>query len=87
MLFFHSLCLHNITVADIQTRQYRAPEVILGVKYGTECDTWSVACQTFELATGDLLFEPKAGKNYDKSEGTVWRRSDVCACSLPPYVA
>lgn len=27
---------------DIQTRQYRAPEVILGLKYDTSCDMWSM---------------------------------------------
>ena len=53
---------------DVQTRQYRAPEVILGAEYSTPCDVWSVACMVFELATGDLLFEPKDGKNYGKSD-------------------
>jgi len=53
---------------DIQTRQYRSPEVIIGAKYGTPCDLWSVACMAFELATGDLLFEPKSGKNYERND-------------------
>jgi serine/threonine protein kinase len=29
---------------DIQTRWYRSPEVILGAKWGTSADIWSVAC-------------------------------------------
>lgn len=29
---------------EIQTRQYRCPEVILGAKYGTSADIWSLAC-------------------------------------------
>ena len=53
---------------DIQTRQYRCPEVILGAKYGTPADVWSVACIAFELATGDLLFDPRGGKEYDRDE-------------------
>ena len=53
---------------DIQTRQYRCPEVILGAKYGTAADVWSVACLVFELATGDLLFDPRSGKEYDRDE-------------------
>tara|TARA_B110000977_G_scaffold199990_1_gene289007 strand:+ start:2551 stop:4812 length:2262 start_codon:yes stop_codon:yes gene_type:complete len=53
---------------DIQTRQYRCPEVILGSKYSTPADIWSAACLTFELATGDLLFDPRSGKEYDRDE-------------------
>eukprot|EP01095_Lingulamoeba_sp_RSL-Kostka_P000568 TRINITY_DN1084_c0_g1_i1.p1 TRINITY_DN1084_c0_g1~~TRINITY_DN1084_c0_g1_i1.p1 ORF type:complete len:407 (-),score=150.58 TRINITY_DN1084_c0_g1_i1:51-1271(-) len=53
---------------DIQTRQYRSPEAIVGYKYSTSADIWSVACIVFELATGDLLFKPKKGKNHAKSD-------------------
>eukprot|EP00798_Chlamydomonas_sp_ICE-L_P015743 gene15743-21864_t len=53
---------------DIQTRQYRSPEVILGAKYSTPCDLWSLACMLFEMVTGDLLFEPKSGRDYDRDE-------------------
>jgi len=53
---------------DVQTRQYRAPEVILGAKYGPSIDIWSMACIVFELLTGDLLFEPRTGKNFDKND-------------------
>jgi serine/threonine-protein kinase SRPK3 len=53
---------------DVQTRQYRAPEVILGAKYDTPIDIWSVASIVFELLTGDLLFEPKTGKNFEKND-------------------
>ena len=52
----------------LQTRQYRSPEVILGAKYSTPCDMWSMACMVFELVTGDLLFDPRAGDNYDRDE-------------------
>jgi serine/threonine-protein kinase SRPK3 len=46
--------------SDVTTRQYRAPEVIVGSDYCTEIDIWSVACIVFELLTGDYLFDPKA---------------------------
>ncbi|KAL8515882.1 hypothetical protein ACS0TY_014544 [Phlomoides rotata] len=54
--------------SDIQTRQYRCPEVILGSKYSTSADMWSFACICFELATGDVLFDPHSGENYDRDE-------------------
>ncbi|KAJ3777596.1 kinase-like domain-containing protein [Lentinula raphanica] len=46
---------------DIQTRQYRAPEAIIGRKdWDTRADIWSVACVLFELLTGEYLFDPQA---------------------------
>ncbi|OIW21565.1 hypothetical protein TanjilG_06307 [Lupinus angustifolius] len=53
---------------DIQTRQYRCPEVILGSNYSTSADLWSFACICFELATGDVLFDPHSGDNFDRDE-------------------
>ncbi|XP_022850658.1 SRSF protein kinase 1-like isoform X2 [Olea europaea var. sylvestris] len=53
---------------DIQTRQYRCPEVILGSKYSTSADLWSFACICFELATGDVLFDPHSSDKYDRDE-------------------
>ncbi|KAI3823281.1 hypothetical protein L1987_04715 [Smallanthus sonchifolius] len=54
--------------SDIQTRQYRCPEVLLGSKYSTSADLWSFACICFELATGDVLFDPHSSENYDRDE-------------------
>ncbi|KAJ0967776.1 hypothetical protein J5N97_024693 [Dioscorea zingiberensis] len=53
---------------EIQTRQYRAPEVILGAGYSYSADLWSFACIAFELATGDMLFSPKSGNGYSEDE-------------------
>lgn len=40
----------------IQSRFYRAPEVILGAKYGMAIDMWSLGCIIAELLTGYPLF-------------------------------
>lgn len=56
---------------DIQTRQYRSLEVILGAGYNTSADIWSTACMAFELATGDYLFEPHTGDNYSRDEDHI----------------
>ena len=53
---------------EIQTRQYRSPEVILGVSYNHTADVWSFACMMFELLTGDFLFDPRSNEAFDKDE-------------------
>ncbi|RWR78526.1 Protein kinase domain-containing protein [Cinnamomum micranthum f. kanehirae] len=53
---------------EIQTRQYRAPEVIIGSGYSFSVDMWSFACIAFELATGDMLFVPKSGQGFNEDE-------------------
>ncbi|CAO3669116.1 unnamed protein product [Umbelopsis ramanniana] len=58
---------HHFT-DDIQTRQYRSPEVIVGAKWGISADVWSLACMTFELLTGDYLFDPQSGSRYSKDD-------------------
>jgi len=40
----------------IQSMWYRAPEVILGLGYGTEVDMWSLGCILAELFTGRPCF-------------------------------
>lgn len=41
----------------IQSRFYRAPEVMFGFQYDTEIDIWSCGCVIFELITGYPLFQ------------------------------
>ncbi|KZO92415.1 kinase-like protein, partial [Calocera viscosa TUFC12733] len=62
---------HHFT-DDIQTRQYRCPEVILGARWGTSADIWSAACLIFEMITGgDYLFDPATGNKYSKDDDHV----------------
>ena len=53
---------------DIQTRQYRSPEVILGGDWGCSADIWSAACVIFELITSDYLFDPKSSASYSRND-------------------
>lgn len=41
----------------IQSRSYRAPEVILGLPYSYSIDMWSLGCILVELHTGETLFQ------------------------------
>uniref|UniRef100_A0A8B9LU70 non-specific serine/threonine protein kinase n=1 Tax=Astyanax mexicanus TaxID=7994 RepID=A0A8B9LU70_ASTMX len=71
---------------EIQTRQYRSLEVLLGSDYGPPADIWSVACMAFELATGDSLFEPKAGKNFTLEEDHLAHIIELLG-KIPPSIA
>ena len=55
----------------IQTRQYRSPEVLIGVNYNETSDIWSLACIIFELVTGDFLFQPEKGETFTKNDDHV----------------
>ena len=41
----------------IQTRHYRAPEVVLGLKWSYPCDLWSLGCILLELTETRLTFD------------------------------
>ena len=57
---------------DIQTREYRCPEGVLGLwPFGPAADVWSVGCLVFELLTGETLFDPQSprpGEPFSKDE-------------------
>ena len=54
---FGSSCYeHQRIYTYIQSRFYRAPEVILGGKYGMPIDMWSLGCILAEMLTGYPLF-------------------------------
>lgn len=57
LIDFGSSCMVGHQIFEyIQSRYYRAPEVILGIKYGPPMDIWSYACIIVELMIGKPLF-------------------------------
>ena len=49
--------IHDHLGSYVQSRSYRAPEVILGCPYDYRIDVWSLGCILFELYTGNVLFQ------------------------------
>jgi serine/threonine protein kinase len=43
----------------MQTREYRAIEVLFGTDLNCRTDLWSLGCMVYELVTGDFLLNPK----------------------------
>lgn len=70
---------------SIQTREYRAPEVLLGCHWGFSADIWSTACLIFELLTGDFLFEPNQGHSYTKDDDHIAQIIELLG-NIPSYL-
>eukprot|EP01059_Diplonema_ambulator_P019363 TRINITY_DN3253_c0_g1_i4.p1 TRINITY_DN3253_c0_g1~~TRINITY_DN3253_c0_g1_i4.p1 ORF type:complete len:769 (+),score=280.54 TRINITY_DN3253_c0_g1_i4:42-2348(+) len=50
---------HNPLGVILQTREYRAPEVLFGNPITPTTDVWSIGCMAYELVTGTFLMDPK----------------------------
>jgi len=58
LIDFGSSCFVNDHLSSyVQSRSYRAPEVLLGLPYGQKIDIWSLGCVLAELWTGYVLFQ------------------------------
>lgn len=52
----------------LQTRPYRAPEVIFGCEFDFSVDMWSVGCIIYELLTSEILFNHQSAvMNFAKA--------------------
>jgi serine/threonine-protein kinase SRPK3 len=52
-------CLYiNKPDFEIQTRYYRAPEIILETNFSEKIDIWSLGCTLYEFLTREILFDP-----------------------------
>ncbi len=77
LIDFGSACVEQERMYSyIQSRFYRAPEVILGIRYSFPIDMWSLGCVLVELYTGRPLFP---GEN--ETDQLLWI---ISALGLPP---
>ena len=74
---FGSSCLEDEKIYTyIQSRFYRAPEIMLGIPYTTSIDMWSLGCICAELHSGYPLF---TGKNENEQLSCI-----IEVLGLPP---
>eukprot|EP01055_Gregarina_sp_Pseudo9_P000233 Gregarina_sp_Pseudo_9__232@NODE_114_length_4196_cov_16_128699_g106_i0_p1_GENE_NODE_114_length_4196_cov_16_128699_g106_i0NODE_114_length_4196_cov_16_128699_g106_i0_p1_ORF_typecomplete_len921_score211_04Pkinase/PF00069_25/1_7e54Pkinase_Tyr/PF07714_17/3_4e25Kinaselike/PF14531_6/8_2e10Pkinase_fungal/PF17667_1/4_7e05Kdo/PF06293_14/7_1e05APH/PF01636_23/0_00023WaaY/PF06176_11/0_0018RIO1/PF01163_22/0_0059Seadorna_VP7/PF07387_11/0_12Seadorna_VP7/PF07387_11/3e03YrbLPhoP_reg/PF10707_9/0_44_NODE_114_length_ len=58
LIDFGSACFEDDSLSSyVQSRSYRAPEVLLGLCYDQKIDVWSLGCVLAELWTGFVLFQ------------------------------
>ena len=65
----------------VQSRSYRAPEVVLRAKYDYKIDVWSLGCILAELLSGAVLFQVRGHRGTARTtvapRGAVRRASCV----------
>ncbi|XP_026684765.1 SRSF protein kinase 2-like [Diaphorina citri] len=64
-------------------RQYKAVELIYTKEFDMKIDIWSTACLTFELVTGDYMFNPFESKYYTIDEHHILKIIQLMA-EIPP---
>ena len=65
-----SCFVHDRLTAYVQSRAYRAPEVVIRTRYDAKIDVWSLGCILAEILMGSVLFQVCMASS---------RRSLICA--------
>ena len=80
LIDFGSSCyLTDRQSSYIQSRSYRAPEVILGLPYDGKIDVWSLGCVVAEMYTGEVTFQ-------NDSVVTMLSRIEAICGSFPRHI-
>jgi serine/threonine protein kinase len=64
--------------AEIQTRYYRAPEIVLKCGFDEKCDIWSLGCSIYEILTGDILFDPEKDESHSRDFHHIYWFYEIC---------
>lgn len=62
---------HKHFTEDIQTRQYRSLEVLIGAGYSTPADIWSTACMVRDALPVRMLYRRHRQEDPDPSERSL----------------
>jgi serine/threonine-protein kinase SRPK3 len=71
--------------AEIQTRYYRAPEIVLKCGFNEKCDIWSLGCSIYEILTGDILFDPEKDGTYSRDFHHIYWFYEICG-DIPKWM-
>lgn len=55
----------------IQTRYYRAPEIVLGLEYDYTCDIWSLGSSIYELLFGKIMIDIEKDDDFEKYDNDL----------------
>jgi serine/threonine protein kinase len=66
LIDYNNACINEKknTNHHVQSRNYKAPEVLLKLPYTYKIDVWSLGCTFYELLTGEMLFDPEGSSSY-----------------------
>ncbi|KAI7868343.1 kinase-like domain-containing protein [Spinellus fusiger] len=79
---FGASCYENNPILMyIQSRYYRAPEIIIGAKYSSAIDMWSLGCIVAELFLGTPIFPGNSEYNQ------IYRITDLLGLPPPELLA
>lgn len=70
---------------EIQTRYYRAPEIVLKCNFDERCDIWSLGCSIYEILTGDILFNPEKDNSHSRDFHHIYWFYEICG-DIPKWM-
>jgi len=70
---------------NIQTRQFRAPEIIMKTEFNDKCDIWSIGCLLYELLTREVLFMPVKTRGLSKDRDHLYN-IQMALGKIPNYI-
>ena len=70
--FGSSTFVNDVDYTYLQTRPYRAPEMVFGCVYDFSIDIWSLGCIIYEIITKKVLF------NFKRVEDNIAKAFAIC---------
>lgn len=76
--FTNAVFKEDLKIKLVQTRPYRAPEVIMRLIHGPPCDIWSLGCTVYRLLTGEHLFPIRCNITSLRNEEHLFAIFELC---------